>query len=99
MTSNSICTQDHILQWPLSRHVVMQCVHRLYHLSAKVSLLHTVNYQYHIMNMRFGCRASELVKQFMEEAHSVALHPGGYTLLVGFPDKLRVFTILMDNLK
>ncbi len=47
----------------------------------------------------FKCRTSELVKQFMDEAYSVALHPGGYTLLVGFPDKLCVFTILMDNLK
>jgi hypothetical protein len=44
-------------------------------------------------------RTSELVKQFMEEPFSVALHPGGYSVLVGFPDKLRLFTILMDNLK
>ncbi|CAL8468481.1 g8021 [Coccomyxa elongata] len=44
-------------------------------------------------------RTSELVKQFMEEPFSIALHPGGYSMLVGFPDKLRLFTILMDDLK
>ncbi|EIE19478.1 WD40 repeat-like protein, partial [Coccomyxa subellipsoidea C-169] len=44
-------------------------------------------------------RTSELVKQFMEDPFSVALHPGGFSVLVGFPDKLRLFTILMDNLK
>jgi hypothetical protein len=44
-------------------------------------------------------RTLELVKLFMEEPLSLALHPDGYTVLVGFPDKLRLFTILMDNLK
>lgn len=31
--------------------------------------------------------------------HSVALHPSGMTLLVGFSDKLRLMTILMDDLR
>lgn len=30
---------------------------------------------------------------------SVALHPTGMTMLVGFADKLRLMTILMDDLK
>ena len=41
----------------------------------------------------------ELVKQFQDEAVSVALHPSGQLLLVGFADKLRLFTVLMDDLK
>ena len=45
------------------------------------------------------CRSCELVKEFTEEAHCVALHPSGYLLLVGFTDKLRLFAVLVDSLK
>ncbi|KAJ3047877.1 Cilia- and flagella-associated protein 57, partial [Rhizophlyctis rosea] len=43
-----------------------------------------------------GC---ELVKYFPEEAYSVALHPSGLYLLVGFSDKLRLMNILTDDLR
>lgn len=45
------------------------------------------------------CRSLELVRDFTEEAHSIALHPSGYNLLVGFTDKLRLFAVLVDSLK
>lgn len=36
----------------------------------------------------------ELAKDFVEEAYSIALHPSGYLLLVGFADKLRLMTVV-----
>ena len=45
------------------------------------------------------CRSCELVRDFTEEAHCIALHPSGYNLLVGFTDKLRLFAVLVDTLK
>ncbi|KNC50206.1 WD repeat domain 65 [Thecamonas trahens ATCC 50062] len=36
---------------------------------------------------------------FNEEAHSVALHPSGHMLLVGFSDKLRLMNVLVDSLE
>ena len=45
------------------------------------------------------CRTSELVKFFAEEAYSVALHPTGLSVLVGFADKLRLLVVLMDDLR
>lgn len=41
----------------------------------------------------------ELQHDFVEEAFSLALHPSGYLLLVGFADKLRLMTVLMDDLR
>ncbi|KNC99492.1 uncharacterized protein SPPG_04888 [Spizellomyces punctatus DAOM BR117] len=41
----------------------------------------------------------ELVKYFSEEPFSVALHPSGLYILVGFSDKLRLMNILMDDLR
>lgn len=41
----------------------------------------------------------ELTKIFAEEPHSIAMHPSGYMVLVGFADKLRLMTVLMDDLR
>lgn len=41
----------------------------------------------------------DLIKSFPEEAHSVALHPSGLHVLVGFSDKLRLMNILMDDVR
>ena len=41
----------------------------------------------------------ELTKEFQEEAYSVALHPSGLFLLVGFSEKLRLMNILIDDIK
>lgn len=47
----------------------------------------------------FQERTLELVKSFAEEAYSIAMHPTGYILLVGFADKLRLLTVLMDDIR
>ncbi|KAI8906392.1 WD40-repeat-containing domain protein, partial [Gorgonomyces haynaldii] len=41
----------------------------------------------------------EMVKHFGEDACSVAMHPSGLYILVGFVDKLRLMNILMDDLR
>nr|CAH8853750.1 unnamed protein product [Trichobilharzia regenti] len=41
----------------------------------------------------------ELTKQFAEEAFSIALHPSGLYVLVGFSDKLRLMNILIDDIR
>ncbi|KAF0035418.1 hypothetical protein F2P81_013176 [Scophthalmus maximus] len=41
----------------------------------------------------------ELYKEFQEEAHSVALHPTGLFILVGFSDKLRLMNLVMDDIR
>eukprot|EP01135_Chromosphaera_perkinsii_P003926 Nk52_evm27s262 gene=Nk52_evmTU27s262 len=41
----------------------------------------------------------ELVKYFSEEAYSIALHPSGLHVLVGFSDKLRLMNILIDDIR
>lgn len=44
-------------------------------------------------------RTCELIKSFSEEMYSIALHPSGLMVLVGFADKLRLMTVLMDDLR
>lgn len=41
----------------------------------------------------------EMYKEFQEEAYSVALHPTGLYILVGFSDKLRLMTLLIDDIR
>ena len=41
----------------------------------------------------------DLTKEFQEEAFSVALHPSGLYVLVGFSDKLRLMNILIDDIQ
>lgn len=42
---------------------------------------------------------SELVKYFSEEAYSVAIHPSGLYILVGFSDKLKLMNLLIDDIR
>ena len=44
-------------------------------------------------------RNIELYKEFAEEAYSIALHPSGLFILVGFSDKLRLMNILIDDIR
>ncbi|GAQ89010.1 hypothetical protein KFL_004790040 [Klebsormidium nitens] len=44
-------------------------------------------------------RTSDIVKFFPEQALSVAIHPAGFQLLVGFADKLRLMNLLMDDIR
>ncbi|KAL3868099.1 hypothetical protein ACJMK2_040935 [Sinanodonta woodiana] len=41
----------------------------------------------------------ELYKEFAEEAYSIALHPSGLYILVGFSDKLRLMNLLIDDIR
>lgn len=41
----------------------------------------------------------EIYKEFQEEAYSIALHPTGLYILVGFSDKLRFMTLLIDDIR
>ena len=41
----------------------------------------------------------EGMKAFDEEAHAVALHPSGLYILIGFADRLRLCSILMDDIR
>uniref|UniRef100_A0A4W5P762 Cilia and flagella associated protein 57 n=1 Tax=Hucho hucho TaxID=62062 RepID=A0A4W5P762_9TELE len=41
----------------------------------------------------------ELYKEFQEEAFSIALHPFGLFVMVGFSDKLRLMNLLIDDVR
>jgi len=43
--------------------------------------------------------ALEQIKKFAEEPHSVAFHPSGLHVVVGFTDKLRLLNLLMGDLR
>ncbi|MBN3302205.1 CFA57 protein, partial [Amia calva] len=47
----------------------------------------------------FETNALELYKEFPEEAYSIALHPSGLYVLVGFSDKLRLMNLLIDDIR
>ena len=44
-------------------------------------------------------KTAEGVKVFEEDAHSIAFHPSGLYVLVGFTDKLRLLSLLMDDMR
>jgi len=44
-------------------------------------------------------KALELMKYFQEEAYSIAFHPSGNKVVVGFADKLKLMNILMDDIR
>jgi hypothetical protein len=41
----------------------------------------------------------ELVKFFQQDPHSIALHPSGLYVLVGFTDALKLLTVLIDDIR
>ena len=41
----------------------------------------------------------ELAKKFREEIHSVAIHPDGLYVAVGFIDKIRFLNLLIDDMR
>ncbi|KAM7541122.1 hypothetical protein Aperf_G00000038958 [Anoplocephala perfoliata] len=47
----------------------------------------------------FETNQLELYKEFAEEAYSIALHPLGHFILVGFSDKLRLMNLLIDDIR
>jgi len=47
----------------------------------------------------FETNVLELQKECQEEAYSIALHPSGLYVLVGFSDKLRLMNLLIDDIR
>lgn len=47
----------------------------------------------------FETTVLELYKVFQEEAYSIAIHPSGLYILVGFSDKLRLMNLLIDDIR
>jgi cilia- and flagella-associated protein 57 len=47
----------------------------------------------------YSLKVQELSKTFPDEPHSVAIHPSGFHVVVGFTDKLRFMNVLMDDLR
>jgi hypothetical protein len=44
-------------------------------------------------------KTCELCRHFNEEAYSIAFHPSGFHLIVGFSDKLRLMNLLMEDMR
>ena len=44
-------------------------------------------------------RSLDVWKEFQEEAYSIAVHPSGLFILVGFSEKLRLMNILIDDIR
>lgn len=47
----------------------------------------------------FPYSSLEQYKEFQEECYSIALHPSGLYILVGFSDKLRLMNLLIDDIR
>ncbi len=61
---------------------------------------HFLCYIHHLLiDFIFLFSGLELYKQFQEEAYSIALHPSGLFILVGFSDKLRLMNLLIDDVR
>jgi hypothetical protein len=61
-----------------------------------------VTWQHYVVDpgiWNYNEKSSELVKFFPEEAYSIAFHPSGLHVLVGFADKLRLMNLLMDDIR
>eukprot|EP00392_Amoebophrya_sp_AT5.2_P006933 g6945.t1 len=63
------------------------------------SLVATVGADKTVRIWNYQERNCEQWKSFSEEPFSVAIHPNGFLLIVGFSDKLRLLNIIMDDLK
>ncbi|KAM6948696.1 cilia- and flagella-associated protein 57-like [Aplochiton taeniatus] len=62
-------------------------------------LVATCSLDHSVRIWNFETNVLELYKEFQEEAYSVALHPSGLFLLVGFSDKLRLMNLLIDDVR
>ncbi|KAK2914532.1 cilia- and flagella-associated protein 57 [Channa argus] len=59
----------------------------------------TCSLDHSIRIWNYETKALELYKQFQEEAYSVALHPTGLFILVGFSDKLSLMNLVIDDIR
>ncbi|KAK2862634.1 hypothetical protein Q5P01_002167 [Channa striata] len=59
----------------------------------------TCSLDHSIRIWNYETKTLELYKQFQEEAYSLALHPTGLFVLVGFSDKLRLMNLVIDDIR
>ncbi|KAF1391148.1 hypothetical protein PFLUV_G00038910 [Perca fluviatilis] len=62
-------------------------------------LVATSSLDHSVRIWNYDTKVLELYKEFQEEAYSVALHPTGLFILVGFSDKLRLMNLLIDDIR
>ncbi|XP_034550436.1 cilia- and flagella-associated protein 57 isoform X2 [Notolabrus celidotus] len=62
-------------------------------------LVATSSLDHSVRIWNYETKVLELYKEFQEEAYSVALHPTGLSILVGFSDKLRLMNLLIDDIR
>ncbi|XP_053172243.1 cilia- and flagella-associated protein 57 [Scomber japonicus] len=62
-------------------------------------LVATCSLDHSVRIWNYETKVLELYKEFQEEAFSVALHPTGLFMLVGFSDKLRLMNLLIDDIR
>ncbi|XP_019645355.1 PREDICTED: cilia- and flagella-associated protein 57-like [Branchiostoma belcheri] len=62
-------------------------------------LIATASLDRSIRIWNYETNSLELYKEFQEEAYSIALHPSGLYILVGFSDKLRLMNLLIDDIR
>ncbi|KAL5113105.1 Cilia and flagella-associated protein 57 [Taenia crassiceps] len=62
-------------------------------------LIATCSTDHTVRIWNFETNKLELYKEFAEEAYSIALHPLGHFILVGFSDKLRLMNLLIDDIR
>ncbi|KAG7229689.1 hypothetical protein INR49_012736, partial [Caranx melampygus] len=62
-------------------------------------LVATSSLDHSVRIWNYETKVLELYKEFQEEAHSVALHPSGLFILVGFSDKLRLMNLVIDEIR
>ena len=65
----------------------------------KKPLLVTCSLDRSLRIWNYATKVCEQVKHFTDEPLSASLHPGGHHVLLGFSDKLRIFNILMDDVR
>ncbi|XP_070706449.1 cilia- and flagella-associated protein 57 [Pempheris klunzingeri] len=62
-------------------------------------LVATSSLDHSVRIWNYETKVLELYREFQEEAYSVALHPTGLFILVGFSDKLRLMNLLIDDIR
>ncbi|XP_069083885.1 cilia- and flagella-associated protein 57 [Pleurodeles waltl] len=62
-------------------------------------LLATCSLDRSVRIWNFETNVLDLYKEYQEEAYAVALHPSGLFILVGFSDKLRLMSLLIDDIR
>ncbi|GLD61367.1 cilia- and flagella-associated protein 57 [Lates japonicus] len=62
-------------------------------------LVATSSLDHSVRIWNYETKILELYKEFQEEAYSVALHPTGLFILVGFSDKLRLMNLVIDDIR